>query len=89
MRRMNTANVVSDDLERVRQLAQSLDCIPDEDLQLLADVEPATTESWRKRGKGPAYVLFGNRFLYPRRAVAEFLEQHVRERRAVPAKSTL
>ena len=74
---------------RARQLAQSLDCLAEEDLCILADVEPTTAENWRKRGKGPAYVLFGNRFLYPRKAVAEFLERRVRERRDVPVKALL
>jgi len=36
----------------IRDLARSLDCIPDEDLQALANVKASTTEAWRKRGKG-------------------------------------
>lgn len=78
-----------DALAHVRELAKALDCLPDEDLQLLAGVKPTTTESWRKRGEGPSYVLFGNRYLYPRKAVAEFLERRVRERREVPARALL
>lgn len=77
------------DQERVSALAQSLDCLAEPDLCLLANISPATAESWRKRGKGPAYVLIGNRYLYPRQAVAEFVASNVRERRAVPAKAVL
>lgn len=75
--------------ERVRDLAQSLDCMTEQDLNLLTDTTPGTTESWRKRGKGPAYVLVGNRYLYPRKAVAEFVHSNVRERRGVPGKDLL
>ena len=68
------------DIERVRDIAQSLDCVTEPDLCLLADITPATAESWRKRGKGPAYALIGNRYLYPRSEVAAFLKSIVRER---------
>ena len=77
------------DQARIRDLAQSLDCIAEQDLCLLADITPTTAESWRKRGKGPAYVLIGNRYLYPRAAVAEFVKSNVRERHAVPVKGLL
>ena len=70
--------------ESVRQLARSLDCIPDEELQALAKVKASTTLAWRKRGKGPAYIVFGNAILYPRAAVAEYLQSLVRER-VIPA----
>ena len=69
------------DNDRIRELAQSMDCLPESDLCLLADVTPSTAEAWRKRGKGPAYILIGNRYLYPRTAVAEYLQSRVRERR--------
>lgn len=75
--------------ERIRALAQSVDCIAEPDLCLLADITPNTAESWRKRGKGPAYVLIGNRYLYPRQAVAEFVSSNLRERRAAPGKAVL
>lgn len=51
--------------DRIRALAQSLDCMTEEDLCLLTDTTPGTTESWRKRGKGPAYVLVGQPLLVP------------------------
>jgi hypothetical protein len=65
---------------RVNELAKRLDVFSEGDICLLAKVSPSTAESWRKRGKGPAYVLFGNRYLYPRQAVAEFLQSQLRER---------
>lgn len=70
-------------------LAQSLDCLVEADLCLLADITPSTAESWRKRGKGPAYVLVGNKYLYPRSSLLEFLQRNVRARINVPAKGLL
>lgn len=70
-------------------LAQSLDCITDEDLQRLACVKASTTEAWRKRGTGPAYLRFGNRYLYPRKAVAKYLDSITKERTPVAAKGML
>jgi hypothetical protein len=75
--------------DRVANLAQSLDCMTEDDLIALADITPITAEAWRKRGKGPAYVLIGNRYLYPRTAVAQFVQDNVRERRPVTAKAVL
>jgi hypothetical protein len=74
---------------RFRELAQSLDCLTEHDLTLLTDTAPATLESWRKRGKGPAYILAGNRYLYPRHAVAEYLKANIRGGRAGAARGTL
>lgn len=75
--------------QRVSELAQSLDCIAELDFCLLADIVPPTAESWRKRGKGPAYVLIGNRYLYPRQAVAEFIANNMRARRPAQGKGLL
>jgi hypothetical protein len=86
---MEATSTCSDDLERVRELAQAVDCFVEEDARILANVAPGTTEAWRKRGKGPPYVLFGNRFLYPRPEFPEFLRSRVRERRAIPGKVLL
>jgi hypothetical protein len=69
------------DTPSVRELARALDCIEDVELQALAKVKASTTEAWRKRGKGPAYIVFGNAILYPREAVAEYLKTLLRERR--------
>jgi hypothetical protein len=73
-----------------RALARSLDCLTEEELSVLAKAEPSTVEAWRKRGKGPDYILFGNRFLYPRKSVSEHLQTLVRERsRGIGAKGLL
>lgn len=72
-----------------RELAHSLDCLTDDELQVLADVKASTTEAWRKRGIGPKYLRFGTVFLYPRAGIAEHLEALVRERPEVPAKGML
>jgi hypothetical protein len=78
---MDTTGAQHTDTEAsVRELARSLDCIPDAELQALAKVKASTTEAWRKRGKGPAYIVFGNAILYPREAVVEYLKTLVRER---------
>ena len=73
----------------LKALAASLDCFTEGELQALANATPKTVEAWRKRGKGPAYVLFGNRFLYPRSGVADYLKTLVRERKAPEAKGLL
>lgn len=79
-----------DDAERLRQLAHSLDCLLQEDLCLLCDITPTTAENWRKRGKGPGYIWAGNRPLYPRQQVVDFIsEKPVASRRGVPAKDLL
>lgn len=72
-----------------RELARLLDCLTDQDLQTLAGVLPSTTEAWRKRGTGPAYTRLGTTFLYPRKAVAQYIETLVRERPEAPAKGML
>ena len=68
------------DVDRVRALADSLDCIIPSDLGSLAAVKESTLDSWAKRGEGPPYVMFGNRRLYPREGVRQFLKARVRER---------
>lgn len=75
--------------EELRDLARSLDCLTESQVHLLAGVTPGTAEAWRKRGKGPAYVLFGNRYLYPRAAVSQFLQGQLRERSSTSAKGLL
>lgn len=75
--------------DRLRYLADSLDCLTEEDLILLTRTTPGTVMAWRKRGKGPVYILVGNRFLYPRQAVAEFLTNSTRQRTAPLGKDSL
>lgn len=66
------------ELARLRMLADRLDCIIEEDFQLLANATPNTVEAWRKRNSGPNYILIGRRYLYPRKAVAEYLASKCR-----------
>lgn len=68
------------EIDRVRQMAQQLDCFIEEDFQAFAQATPKTVEAWRKLGQGPAYILLGRRYLYPRKAVARYLEEITRER---------
>lgn len=66
-------------LSRVRVMAESLGFVLDEDLQELAQVKATTTDAWRRRGKGPEYVLIGCRYMYPKEAVSRFLNSRVRQ----------
>lgn len=75
--------------ERLRHIAERLDCFIEEDFQALAAATPKTVEAWRKRGTGPAYILLGNRFLYPRKAVAQYLESATRTRSLQSSKEVL
>ena len=63
--------IKSEEIDRIRLMANGLDCLIEEDFQLLAGATANTVEAWRKRGQGPAYVLLGNRYLYPRKAVVK------------------
>lgn len=76
-------------LDRLRTLADKLDCLTETDLMLLGKLSQSTVEAWRKRGTGPAYILLGNRYLYPRKAVQKYLEGITRERNSVAAKEAL
>ena len=76
-------------LDRLRTLADKLDCLLETDVMLLAGVIASTAEAWRKRGTGPAYLMMGNRPLYPRKSVAKFLESRVREPRQIDVKAVL
>jgi len=75
-----------EDVERVREMAEALDCLLEDDFRLLAGATHLTVEAWRKRGQGPAYVRLGNRVLYPREAVSEYLKSVTRERSAQGAR---
>lgn len=74
---------------RLVTLADRLDCLTETDLMLLADVAPSTVEAWRKRGESPSYVRAGNRYLYPRAAVAEWLNARMRKRSEVAVEGVL
>ena len=75
---MEATNII--EIDRVRGMAESLDCFIEEDFQQLAGATANTVEAWRKRGTGPSYIRLGNRYLYPRKAVAKHLESITRER---------
>lgn len=74
---------------RLSVLADRLDCLTEADMIMLADVTPKTLEAWRKRGDGPAYIRAGTRYLYPRKAVSQWLETRVHERKPLSAKGVL
>ena len=76
-------------LDRLRSIADKLDCLTETDIMLLGKLTQSTVEAWRKRGTGPAYILLGNRYLYPCKAVAKYLEGITRERNSVAAKEAL
>jgi hypothetical protein len=73
-------SIKGSETDRVRQMAEHLDCFIEEDFQQLAGATANTVEAWRKRGTGPAYIRLGTRYLYPRKAVAQYLESITRER---------
>ena len=77
---MAMTDTSSDNEASIRELARSLDCILDSELQAIGEVKSSTTAAWRRRGKEPAYIVFGNAILYPRAAVAEYLQSPVRAR---------
>lgn len=80
------ANTATD---RIRALAQSLDCLTEEDLCELYDISPHTAKAWRKRGTGPTYIIAGCRTLYPRDGIAADLKTRTRERARIAAKGLL
>jgi len=77
------------DQDRIREMADKLDCLTEEDFCLLANATPLTVETWRKRGTGPAYVRLGRRYLYPRKALAKHLESLTRVRLEPESKGLL
>jgi len=67
--------------DRVRSLAESVDCITEDDLARLGGVTLGTVEAWRKRGSSPPYIVFGNTILYPLPGLREHLGGLIRNRR--------
>jgi hypothetical protein len=69
------------DLKRdldVSALAKELDCFIEQELCVLCDIKAVTAEKWRKTHTGPAYIMVGNRVLYPKDAVRAFLARKIR-----------
>ena len=60
----------------LEDLKERLDYLDEDDLIVLADVTQATIRNWRAARKGPEFVRFGNRHLYPRTGVLAFLTRH-------------
>jgi len=77
---METLPATETQLDRLRALADKLDCLTETDLMLLGKLSHSTVEAWRKRGTGPAYILLGNRYLYPCKAVSRYLDSITKER---------
>lgn len=69
-----------DDLTRVREIADRIGFVIEEDFRMLAGITPSTCEAWRKRGSGPAYVLMGCRYFYPLSAIKAHLEESAKKR---------
>lgn len=67
------------EMERVRQMAERLDCLTEEDFRLLAGATPGTVEAWRRRHTGPPHIRFGNRVFYPRKGIAKYFDSVTRE----------
>ncbi len=85
----DTNTPVHDDESRLRTLADSLNCLTEQDFMLLTGTTGNTVESWRKRGKGPDYILAGNRFFYPRHSVSNYMESCTRQRTQTLGKDLL
>lgn len=79
----------ADSPARLAVLAGQLDCFTEDDMLLLTQATPLTLKQWRKRGDGPSYIRAGNRYLYPRTAVSEWLQTRMKERRALDVRGVL
>ncbi|MGF6526038.1 helix-turn-helix transcriptional regulator [Variovorax sp. PvP013] len=77
------------EMDRLSEMATRLDCLTEHDLMLLAGITPATAEAWRRRGTGPGYVLVGNRYFYPRKSVAAYMENRARSTNVATARGSL
>lgn len=73
------------------ELAKELDCWTEEEFASFTGCTPGTLESWRKRGKGPAFMRAGNAVLYPRDGVLRWMKRgnEKREARQMTAKDLL
>lgn len=83
------SEATTDDRARLRQLAQSLDCLTEDEHLLLSGWSPETAKSKRKRGEGPPYVRHGLNYFYPREPYADYLKRNVRARAELGAKGLL
>jgi len=64
-------------------LARLVDCLDEQSVAKLAGVKVSTLDAWRKRGRGPEYILLGRNYLYPISAVQKYMLGLVRTRVAL------
>lgn len=64
----------------VADLARLVNCFDEHSVATLAGVKTTTLDAWRKRGKGPEYILLGRNYLYPIAAVQKYISNLVRTR---------
>jgi hypothetical protein len=62
------------------ELAKLVHCLDELAFATLAGVKLSTLDAWRKRGRGPEYVLLGRSYLYPITAVQLYIGQSLRKR---------
>lgn len=62
-------------------LAQLVGCFNEDELAKLTGTLPSTLKSWRNRGIGPEYALYGNSYLYPVESVKEHIMSSIKPRR--------
>lgn len=55
------------------KMAYEVNCFTAEDISELAKVKLETLAYWRKHGKGPKPIRFGDAYLYPKASLIEFL----------------
>lgn len=67
----------------VADLARLVGCLDEDGFATLAGVKVTTLDSWRKRGKGPEYILLGCNYLYPIAAVQQHISTLIRARSVV------
>jgi len=56
-----------------RKMADEINCYTAEDISELAKVKLETLAYWRKHGKGPKPIRWGDAYLYPKISVMEFI----------------
>jgi hypothetical protein len=66
--------------ERTKVLASRLDCLTEEELAQLAEVEPESVTNWRNRGIAPPYVKIGRKILYPISGLKQFIEHRMKSK---------
>ena len=80
---MQTDPDTSPNVTDLSGLARLVDCLDEQSVAKLAGVKVSTLDAWRKRGKGPEYILLGRNYLYPISAVQKYILGLVRTRAAL------